>query len=482
MPRFMQQVYILVNTGCEENPMANNRGGLGATARRLKTVSWRDFGAAFAPWLDPAAWFSPPARERLFSPARVFALFLSQVFSADGSCREALQKFLAWQALAGGKEGSPNTAAYCKARERLRQAELERARDDVAQKIQQSPLAQRRWHGRHVKVVDGSGISMPDTPENQEKYPQSKRRTPGCGFPEMRITALFSMATGVLLRSARGSRYVSERTLFRQLWDYLEWGDVILADRGFCGFAEFFFLLERGVDSVMRLHQRRTVGVCAVKRLSPGDTLVQWVKTKVCPKWLTKEQWAALPGVLEVRHIAFTVDIPGFRSQHFTIATTLTDPRKYPASAFADLYRRRWCVELYFRDIKISLGMDVLRCQTPEMIEKELAMHIIAYNLIRATMLQAAHAANKQIEQLSFKATCQALREWIPILALAAIRKRSTLRTAMLHAIANAPIPKRPNRTEPRARKRRPKNYPLLNKPRDLFKDTPHRNRYVKTP
>jgi hypothetical protein len=438
--------------------------------------------AAFAPWIDETAWFGPPERQRVFHPARVFVLFLSQVFSADGSCRETLYKFLAWLALAKGKQVSSNTAAYCKARARLPLAQIERARDEMAQKIQQAPLARRHWQGRPVKVVDGSGISMPDTPQNQAKYPQSKQRKPGCGFPEMRICALFSLATGVLLQCVYGSRYVSERALFRQLWDYLEPGDVVLADRGFCGFAEFFLLLQRGVDSVMRLHQRRSVGVRTVERLGAGDTRVQWIKAKVCPVWLTKEQWAALPELLDLRHISFIVDIPGFRTQHVTIATTLTDARKYPASTFAQLYRRRWCVELYFRDIKISLGMDVLRCLTPDMVEKELAMHTIAYNLIRATMLQAAHAANKQVERMSFKGTCQALREWTPLFAFASRRQLRALYPALLHAIATAPVPDRPNRTEPRAKKRRPKNYQLLNKPRHQFKETPHRNRYAKTP
>jgi len=466
----------------KENLMAKRCGRLDGTARRLRRAAWEEMGAAFAPWLDGAVEIGPPARERLFYPARVFMLFLSQVLSADGSCRQTLHKFLAWLALTEGRQASPNTAAYCKARARLPLAEIERARDDVARKIQQSPQAQGRWRGRCVTVVDGSSVSMPDTSENQGKYPQSRKRTPGCGFPELRLTALFSLATGVLLRYACGSRYRSERALFRRLWDYLERGDVVLADRGFCGFAEFCLLRQRGVDSVMRLHQRRSVGVHLVKRLGPGDTLVHWIKTKKRPAWLTKPQWDALPLTLDVRHIAFPVAIPGFRSQRITVATTLTDPRQYPACAFAELYRRRWRVELYFRDIKISLGMDVLRCLTPEMVEKELAMHVIAYNLIRALMLQAAHAANQDIERISFKGTCQALRTWATLLAFAPRRRLPGLRHTLLLAIARAPVPNRPNRTEPRARKRRPKNYQLLNKPRHQFREIPHRNNYIKTP
>jgi len=462
--------------------MKKGRNRVGEKARHYRKADLRELTRVFEPWLNTAARLGEPPRNRLFAPARVFWLFLSQVLSADGSCAEALKKFLAWLALTEGKEASPNTAAYCKARTKLSREAVERVRDDIVRAIHQSPLAKSRWHGRPVKVVDGSGLSMPDTAQNQQQYPQSKRRKPGCGFPEMRIVALFSLATGVLLHYAQASRYVSERALFRQLWTYFEPGDVALADRGFCGFAEFFLLLERGVDSVMRLHQRRSVGVRLVKRLGRGDLLVEWIKTKVRPKWLTAEQWAALPNTLRVRHITYSIDIPGFRTQRITIATTLTDARLFPAQAFAELFRRRWNVELYFRDIKISLCMDVLRCLTPEMVRKELAMHVIAYNLIRATMLQAAQAANKDVDRMSFKGTCQTLREWASLLALAPKRQLRAFHAALLHAIARAPVPPRPNRTEPRARKRRPKNYQLLNKPRHEFKEIPHRNRYAKTP
>jgi IS4 transposase len=478
----VQQVYILVKHEGKEDNMGRSRNLVGTKARNWGSADLEQLMRAFQPWLDIATGLGKPVRERLFSPARVFWLFLSQVLSPDGSCQETLQKFLAWLALTEGKEASPNTAAYCKARARLPMKAVERVRDEVARRIQQSPLAQDRWHGRHVKVVDGSGLSMPDTPENQAKYPQSKKRKAGCGFPEMRMVAMFSLATGVLLHCAQASRYISERALFRHLWAYFEPGDVALADRGFCGFAEYFFLLQRGVDSVMRLHQRRSAGVRIVKQLGPGDTLVQWIKMKPCPKWLTQEQWAAVPSVLDVRHVAFTVDIPGFRSRNITIATTLTHHRKFPPSAIAELYRRRWRIELYLRDIKISLGMDILRCRTPRMVEKELAMHVIAYNLIRATMLQAAHAAQRELDRISFKGTCQTLRQWAPILAIAPPHQFQEIHTAMLSAIARAPLPSRPNRYEPRARKRSPKNYQLLNKPRHVFKEIQNRNRYAKMP
>lgn len=461
--------------------MPRGRNRLQGKIRQMSEASMADLQIVGAPWLDLGR-LGQPSRERLYTWPRVFWLFLSQVLSADGSCREAVHKFLASLALEEGKQASPSTAAYCKARTRLPMTGLLRVFDGMVRAIQHAHGGQDRWFGRNVKVVDGSGLSMPDTPENQGKFPQSRQRKPGCGFPELRLTALFSLATGVLLHCAWASRHVSERTLFRQMWAFLGAGDIVLADRGFCGFAEFFLLLKRGVDSVMRLHQRRKAGVRILKRLGPGDTLVQWLKTKPCPKGFTKDQWAAVPNVLLVRHICFCVDIPGFRSQLITLATTLTDHKQFPATAFAELYRRRWCAELYFRDIKISLGMDILRCATPEMVEKELVMHLIAYNLIRATMLEAAFATHCALERISFKGTCQALRQWSPMLASAPEGHLQSFYDAMLRAIGRDPLPYRPNRTEPRARKRRPKNYQLLNKPRHLFKEIPHRNAYTKAP
>jgi hypothetical protein len=459
--------------------MTRNRKMLQREAGRWSNTDIMELQRVFAPWLNLAC-LGTTTRKRLFTWPRVFWLFLAQVLSDDGSCRAVLHKFLAWLAAQEGKQASSNTAAYCKARARLPMQKVEQVSNEVVRAIQDAYQAQGQWYGRQVKVVDGSGLSMPDTPENQHKFPQSKRTTAGCGFPEMRVVALFSLATGVLLHCRWASRYISERALFRQLWEKLIPGDVVLADRGFCGYMEYYQLLQRGVDSIMRLHQRRSVGVQVIKTLGRGDLLVHWIKNKPCPIGFSKEQWAAVPSVLQVRHITFTVDIPGFRSERITIATTLTDHKQFPASAFIELYRRRWYVELYFRDIKISMGMDVLRCLTPEMVEKEVMMHIIAYNLIRAIMIEAAQATQQHMERISFKGTCQALRAWAPILAKANDDDADTLYNTMLSAIGRAPLPHRPNRSEPRARKRRPKNYQLLNKPRRQFKEIPHRSKYVK--
>lgn len=416
-----------------------------------------------------------------FPPERTFWLFLSQVLSADGSCREAVRKFLAWRALEGEPPASPKTGAYCNARKRLSREALADTHRDVARRLYALESEEGRWCGRTVKVLDGSAVSMPDTPENQARYPQPKTQKPGCGFPVMRIAALFTLSGGFLLDLAKGALCIHERTLAHQLWEHLTGGDVLLADRGFCSYGDYYLLAQRGVDCVMRNHQRRTVGLREVKRHGKGDRLVQWLKMKPCPKGWTKEDWAAVPGTLLVREITVTVDLPGFRTQNIVLATTLLDSKQFPKEDFAGLYRRRWMAELYLRDIKITMGMDILRGKTPDMVEKELYMHLIAYNLIRGLILQAAHAHGLSPERLSFKGTTSTVRQWAPLMAAASSEEqRKTMHTALRDAIARDPLPLRPNRTEPRAVKRRPKNYQRLTKPRRQFAECLHRNRHTK--
>lgn len=404
------------------------------------------------------------------------------MLSADKACREAVRGALAWLALEGNRSASPNTAAYCKARRPLRLRDLHEVRDEARRAVQASLRARDLWLGRPVKVADGSALSMPDTPANQRVYPQSRSAKPGCGFPVMRIVGLFSLATGVLVGLAKGALGVHERTLFRKLWGRLEPGDVVLADCGLCSYADFYCLAQRGVESVMGNHPRRRVGLTVLRKFSKGDRLLAWHKTGSCPEWLAPAEWAAMPDRLTVREVSFRVEVRGFRTEAVTVATTLLDPKTYPKRAFADLYRRRWMAELFLRDIKTTLGMDILRCKTPAMVHRELLIYEIAYNLVRGLMLQAARRARIAVCRISFKGTLATVRQWAPVLAAASPtpRERKQLFATLLRILAADPVPERPNRTEPRARKRRPKNYQLLNKPRRLFKEIQHRNRYRK--
>ena len=381
-----------------------------------------------------------------------------------------------------GQTASPDTAAYCKARARLGHDDLDGANAQVVERIQATHDGGRLWHGRRVKVVDGTGLSMPDTPGNQAVYPQSKRQTRGCGFPLMKVVALFSLGTGLMLGLAKGTMKISERALFRGLWKLFNPGDVVLADRGFCGYATFLLLARRGVDCVMRNHQRRTVGLSKIKRLGKGDRLIQWHQSAVRPQWLDMAAWRAMPDRLTLREIHFRVGVPGFRTKAITVVTPLLDPGAFPTEAFVDLYRRRWMAELFLRDIKTTLGMDILRCKTPEMIHKELTMYCIAYNLIRALMLEAASQHDVPLDRVSFKGTVVTVRQWAPVMAAARLgdNKRRRLLAALLECIARDRLPHRPNRAEPRAVKRRPKNYQRLTQPRHVFKESPHRNHYRK--
>ena len=225
-------------------------------------------------------------------------------------------------------------------------------------------------------------------------------------------------------------------------------------------------------------HQRRKKGLDQVKRLGKGDRLVLWHKGP-CPRWLARDEWHDVPDRLLVREITTHVNVPGFRTEKLVTITTLLDAREFPKEAIEDLYRKRWNCELYLKDIKIALNMDVLRCQTPDMVEKELWMHLIAYNLIRILMGQAARAHQVEVERISFKGTVATVRQWAPLLAAAPLstEERERAIDKMLYSIARDPVPFRPDRAEPRARKRRPKNYQLLNRPRREFVETPHRGK-----
>jgi hypothetical protein len=393
-----------------------------------------------------------------------------------------VRQALAWLYIERQEAASPSTAAYCKARGRLPQKSLETLSLRIAQRLEKCVQERGRWYGRAVKVVDGSTLSMPDTPDNQERYPQPDGQKPGCGFPVLRLAVVFSLATGAILASARSSLKTSEWTLFHRLWKHFRPGDVALADRGFSSFANFALLQKRGVDSVMRLHQRRKKGNLRLKRLGPGDWLVSWTKNPSPPKWARRAFWNSLPDTLTVREISLAVEIPGFRTKCITIATTLLDPKEFPKNSFADLYRKRWYAELFLRDIKTAMGMDILRCKSPGMIHRELAVYLIAYNLIRCLMVEAATHSDLSVERISFKGTVATLRFWAPLLTeyRADPQQTQNILELILWYLARDPLPYRPNRSEPRARKRRPKPYPLLNKPRSVFKDIPHRNTYRK--
>ena len=408
-------------------------------------------------------------------------MFLSQVLSDGASCQEMAAKALAALWLTEGRQASADNSAYCQARKRWPEATLHELAEKTADPLECQVGSEQLWRGRRVKIVDGSSLSMPDTAANQKIYPQPKGQKPGCGFPVMRLVVIFSLATGAMLRIARGHLRLSERSLFQYLQEILLPGEILLADRGFCGFADMYVLMTRRVDAIVRLHPSRSAGVRCKERLGCGDRLVEWFQSRrIRPAWMELKTWMEMPKTLTLREITYTVSVKGFRSKRIAVVTTLTDSKLFPKQAFVDLYFRRWYAELFLRDIKISLHRDVLRCKTPEMIHKELWMHIIAYNLIRTLMCSAAERYHVRILSMSFRSSLATIRQWAPLMA--GLNPRSSrfskMHQLLLEYLAQQLIPYRPNRVQPRARKRRPKNYPLLTSPRKLYKEIPHRNRY----
>lgn len=416
-------------------------------------------------------------------PARVtFWAFMAQVLSPGMGCREVVGKVQAWWRWAQINPGvSLSASAYSQARSRLDQRGLEVIAAQVAYTLDRNTLTCEKWlHGRAVKIIDGTSISMPDTPENQAEWPQPSSQKPGCGFPLMKLTGLFSLGSGALIDHATSNQHVHESQLFRQMWPRLSRGDVLLGDRGFCSYTTLATLAARGIDGVFRLHQARKIDFRQGRRLGLDDRLVQWIKPDKAPTGLSVEEFAALPDTLPVRIIRLQVATPGFRTRHVVVVTTLLDPELYPADAIRALYGERWTVELHFHQIKTLMALDVLRCKSPEMIKKELLIHLIAYNLVRVLMQRAAHQHKVPLDRISFKATLDTSRHFADVIHAASTtpRKQQALIAEMLTLIATTNlIPERPGRSEPRAKKRRPKNFQLLTKPRSQMGNLPHRNR-----
>lgn len=419
------------------------------------------------------------SRQRIFSLDVVFWAFLEQVQNPASSCREAVRRLIAFAStkLRGQKQLSisANTAAYCKARARIPIETLDHIHQHLAERMDGNIPTTSLWHGRKVRLVDGTGVSMPDTPSNQERWPQSSSQQSGCGFPLIKLVGLFCMHSGALLRAAYDSIHTHESRLFQRLWDVLEKGDLLVADRGFFSFSAIASLLARSVDSLIRLPENK-LRIAIGQHLPKTDTfdvVIEWKRPKTCPKTLAPEEFEQLPASIQVRVVRYRIAIPGWRSQLVTIVTTLLD-KAIASGQFAALYARRWQIELHFREIKIHLHMDVLRCMTAEMIERELRMHFIAYNLIRCIMQKAALLHLSDLSQLSFKGTLDTVRQFAN--AIWTVENKPRLLAALIEqlllVVACDWIACRPNRVEPRRKKRRPKNYPLLNQPRSQYKET----------
>ncbi|MEW6406875.1 MAG: IS4 family transposase [Chloroflexota bacterium] len=404
-----------------------------------------------------------------FPPAITLWTFLSQVLSEDGSCRQAVSRVIVFFKHHGWDPPSSETGAYCRARHRLSEGLLARLVHQTGADLEAQRPASSLWHGFRLLAADGTGISMPDTPENQAEYPQPSSQAPGCGFPVMRLVVIFSLVTGALLQYAWGSLHASEMVLFRALLTQLTSGDLLIADRYYGVFAVMAGLHQRGAQGVCRVAASRITDFRRGKHLGKDDHLIAWQRPTIRPRNLSDEEYAQLPAQLLLREVRGKIDVPGWRTRTVILVTTLLDPIRYPRQQLLDLYALRWQCELRLRDLKVSLHMDVLRTRSPEMVRKELLAHLLAYNLIRSLLWVAAENHHLDPMRLSFKGAAQHVRTFAPILAATSARAvRAALFSHLLDLLAREVVPIRPERAEPRLKKRRPKSYGWLQKPRYL--------------
>jgi Transposase DDE domain len=406
-------------------------------------------------------------RARIYTPWITLNMFLAQILSSDHSCADALERFQKYRKDCGLPPVTDDTSSYCEARQRLPEEVVWKLARRSGQSIHENADTQWLFAGRPVKLLDGSTVIMPDTEANQAEYPQSRSQKPGLGFPIARIVVIISLAVGTVLEAAMGpyqGKQSSELGLYRQINGQLQPGDIALADRFFCNYWVIADSQRRSVDVVFRLHQTRKADFRRGRRLGPDDHIVTWPKSQR-PDWMSPAEYAAMPKELKLREIRVRIKERNKRTRVLVIVTTLLDATKYPASALRDLFRQRWHAELDIRSIKTTMGMEMLRTKTPDMVRKEVGMHLLAYNLIRGVMAEAARGRDMQPRELSFNGARQTVRafEETHLYEPAAIAADFPL---LLDLISQKRVGDRPDRCEPRAVKRRPKPYHLLTIPR----------------
>lgn len=378
----------------------------------------------------------------------------------DGSCKQAVASVLTDRLSNGQPANSINTGPYCKARQRLPLAQMKAAAINVGAHLHQQNAKTWKWYGYNVVLTDGTTVQMPDTPENQAVFPQQSNQKPGLGSPIVRIVALISLAAGTVLNYSLGpyqGKQTGESSLFSQLLSSLSMGDLLMADRYYCTFAIIAMLQAMEVPVLFQIHANKKVDFRQGQRLGAKDHCIGWKKPKRKPVWMTVQAYADLPDMITVRE---------FSVKGVVYATTLLNAKKYPKTAVAGFYRERWKIELDFRTIKTHMGMELLRCKSPDSVEKEIAVYLLAYNIIRGNLAQAAILHDKIPRQLSFRSAVQLLIQAAKqVIVLAGILLNNALQ-ALFKAIASTVVGQQRRKNQPRAIKRRPKPYPLLMIPR----------------
>lgn len=413
-------------------------------------------------------------RERIYPPLDTLRLFVGQVLSADRACQDVVGRRLSERVAQGKSASTLNTGSYCDARTRLPVAIPRALGNKIGERLESSAPRAWRWQGRTVKLFDGTTVSMPDTPSNQQAYPQSHEQKPGLGFPIARIGALIGLASGAVLGYqvvACKGKGTGEQSLLRDLLDqHIAEGDIVLADALLATWWIIERALARGGDVVMAQHGRRITDFARGKSLGPHDHVVEWPRPPR-PKLMSAEQYARYPEQLRMREVEVDGRI---------LVTTLLDPKIASAEALDSLYAMRWNIEVDFRTIKATLQMDVLRCKTQAMVEKEIAVYLLAYNLVRWTMAVAATLADVLPRVLSFTGAKRLLGVFSDQLRHAVGERISLMTGIVLANIATFTLPYRPGRIEPRAKKRRPKPLPLLIVPRRIAREKIRARRTLK--
>jgi hypothetical protein len=435
--------------------------------------SYTFFNALTAPqWLDQVETLLPAHRERLFPPTEALSMFLNQALSADRSCQHAVDESAIKRLTQDLPQCSTHTGAYCRARQRLPLAMIRSLVHSTGQQTSaRVPLAWH-WRGRPVRLVDGTTVPLPDTPANQQAYPQSRSQQPGLGFPLCRLLGVMCLSSGVVLNAAMGpyrGKGGDEQHLLRSVLESLAPGDVLLGDAYFATYFLLCALRERGVDGVFEQYgaRRRTTDFRRGSHLGERDHLIILTKPILKPRWMSQQDYEQAPDQLTVRELATGGKV---------LVTTLLCSKDAPKAALKALYRERWQVELDLRCIKTTLGMETLSCKTPPMAEKEVWTYLLAYNLIRIMMAEAALFTEQLPRQLSFKHTVQLWVAW----RHCGPGYRDGDFEKLLLFIAQQKVGRRPDRIEPRAVKRRSKPFPLLMKPRNEAREYIEKHGYPK--
>lgn len=401
----------------------------------------------------------PGHRERIFTPTITLNAFISQALDADASCQSVVNRIAIEQLRKRSTSSNVNTSAYCQARQRLPLSIISRLTRQMGAMLAENAPQQWSWQGRPVKLVDGTTVSMPDTQENQAKFPQQATQKPGLGFPIARLVGIIAYGSGALLNVAyapfqgKGS---GEHSLLREMLDSFSEGDVVVADRYYASYFLIAELQSRGADIVMQQHAVRQTDFRKGRRLGAKDHIIEW-KKPAKPGWMSRNQYKQLPDSLFIRELKVDKKV---------LVTTLLSAKTTPRKQLGDLYKDRWQVELNLREIKSVLGMDVLRCKSPEMVIKEIWVHLLAYNLIRWLMSRSAELAGLLPRQVSFKHTLQL---WRAFMGSSGGGEASL--DDLCSLVVGIVVGNRPGRVEPRRVKRRPKPYSLLNEPRSLARE-----------